>query len=134
MGGFRLEFRVILNGHKPWVVFEFHDFDQFAIRTRTSKPHPMRCKLFAVHVIEFIAMAMAFFDFRFSVQIRTVRSRLKNRRLRTQSHGAAHFNDVLLFVQEAYHWVRRIFVEFSGVGVRQTDHISTVFDDGTLHP
>ena len=56
------EFRVELARHKKGMVFQLDDFHQLAVGRKAAEHETGFLEFFAVAVVEFIAMAMAFID------------------------------------------------------------------------
>ena len=57
-----LKFRMELARHEKRMVFQFDDLDEFAVGRIAAENEPGFLKFFAVGVVEFVAMAMAFVD------------------------------------------------------------------------
>ena len=55
-----LEFRMKLARDKKWMVFQFDDLDEFAVGRIAAENKSGFLEFFAVGVVEFVAMAMAF--------------------------------------------------------------------------
>lgn len=64
---FGFEFRMILNGKKPRMGLQLDDFHQCATGAGAGDDHAGIHELLAVFGVEFVAMAMAFADFRDTV-------------------------------------------------------------------
>ena len=56
----RLEFRVELNTDKPRMILDFDDFDQVFFWIDSGNEHSCFGELFAVIVVEFVAMTVTF--------------------------------------------------------------------------
>ena len=59
---FGLEFRMELDGHKPWVIGNFDDFHQRAIFAGGGNRQPGILKLLSIIVVEFVAMSVSLAD------------------------------------------------------------------------
>ena len=99
--GFALEFGVELAGDEEGVIFEFDDFDEFAVGRCATKNEAGLFEFGAIGVVEFVAVTMAFVDEKCAVEMRAQGVHGELAGLRTQAHGAAFFGDILLFVQQA---------------------------------
>src|SRR5262245_53496594 len=70
---FGLKFRMELAGHKPRMVFEFHDLDQTLGGIDAGEKHPLFFKKLAIFVVELISVTMALGDVFLFIGCKTAR-------------------------------------------------------------
>ena len=109
---FAVEFGMELAGDEEGVFGYFDDFDQFAIGSITAEAEASLLELFAVGVIEFVAMAVAFVHDESAVEASGFCADDELAGLRAEAHGAALFCDSGLLVEHCDDGVRRIGIKF----------------------
>ena len=61
--GLGLKFRMKLHAHEPRMIFDLHDLDQVLFRINSRDEQTCFRELFAIIVVEFIAVTMPFGNF-----------------------------------------------------------------------
>ena len=85
------KFRMELAGDEKRMVLQLDDFDQFAVRRKAAENKAGLLEFFAVGVVEFVAVAVAFVDDKRAVKLARLRADDQLARLRAEPHRAAFF-------------------------------------------
>ena len=56
------EFRVELDGNKPWMIGQFDDLDQASIGAGSGEADAIRFELLSILIVELVAMPMSLVD------------------------------------------------------------------------
>ena len=130
-----LEFRMELASFEIGVVLEFHHFDELSVGRCTCNLETRLFKLFAEFavVVEFVAVTVAFADACALVKLCRIGILGELAGVSAESHGAAFFRDVLLFVHQVDNWVGRFFVELGRVGILPAENVTCEFNHAALH-
>ena len=102
-----------LNSHKPRVVCKFNNFYQSFIRRNTCDFQTAFGKLCSECVIEFPAVAVAFINKGVIVNRSALGDGRKLAWVKSQTHCAALFSDILLVVHDVDDTVRNVRYKFS---------------------
>ena len=130
----RTVFGVELCAYVPALLGYLDDFHKVGSRVDARTLHALGFKLLQIGIVELITMAMSFPDERyFSVGFPYATAFHQFAFVGTQTHGASHLRDVLLFLHHVNHVVGRRSVHFAAVGILVTQHIARKFDNHHLH-
>ena len=133
-----------LAAQEPRVIGDFNDFHQCAIGGLAAENHAHIRKAFAVGIVEFVAVAVAFVDIGCFVGFESVRPFRNGAGIRAEAHGpslvafriaALHglFAEIVPFGHQVDELVLGERVEFFGVGFLDADDVAGEFDDRALH-
>ena len=110
--GFAVEFGMKLAGDKEWVLWQFDDLDEFAVRCVAAESEVGFFEFLAISVIEFVAVAMAFVDNKCAIQAGGFGADDELTWLRAEAHGAAFFGDAGLLVEHRDDGMGRVDIKF----------------------
>ena len=120
LDGFAAELGVGLRGYEIGVIFQLNEFHEVAVGRCAAEDEIFGLELFAVGVVEFVSVAMAFADVLGVIKFGDFAFGRQFARLRAEAHGAAHFGHVLLLVEQSDDGVRRFWIELCGVRALQS--------------
>ena len=129
-----LEFRMELNGRKPGVIGKFNRFHERATGTVSAERHAALFKPLPILGVELVPMSMTLRNLGAAVNSRQERPVGQDAWLSPQPHGRPFLFHGPLFFQKANDRVGGGRIEFCTVGVFQAENMSSVFNDGDLHP
>ena len=130
--GLRFEFGMELDGHKPRMGWNFNHFYQMAIGGEAGKAKSIGFKLFAVAVVDLVAMAMALGNLCGGIGFEGLAAFLKHAWPSPEPHATAEIDYLFLFLHQADDWMGCGRIHFSGMGTFQSTHVSGIFNHGTL--
>ena len=126
-------FRVELRTDIPFVVRYFHDFDEVGFGVCSDALHAGVFVGSAEVAVELIAMTMTFADDFGLIDFSHLAARFQFAFVASEAHGAAHVGDVLLVFHQVDDVERRGRIQFHGVGVVETEHVSAELNHHHLH-
>src|SRR5262249_28122111 len=112
---------------------ELDDFNQATVRRQTAQHQPLRHQLFAIGIVEFVAMPMAFTDFIHAVHLVRKRSFPQLAEVTPQTHRATFRTHTMLMVHEMDDRMGRPFVELCAIGAGQASDIPCKLNCRALH-
>ena len=80
----------------------FNDFNQVTFGIDTDTYHAVFLIFLAVFIVEFIAMAMAFTDNFFTINLAHLAAFFELAFVAAQAHGASHIGEILLVFHDVY--------------------------------
>src|SRR5258705_6250003 len=122
-----------LASDEPGVLRILDDLDQLSVWTESAESQAVLDEQLAVLVGHLITVPMTLADLRGTVHLCNTRAPREARRIRTQSHRAAHVGDELLRLHQRYHRVVALRGEFRRMAVLQAADIARELDDRGLH-
>src|SRR5436190_22797966 len=109
---FAVEFRVKLAGNEEWVICNFDNLYQLAIRSEAAENKLGFLKPFPVGVVELIPMPVSFVYHKGPIQPGSLCSNHQLTRLGTQSHRSSFFGNSSLFVEHRNHRIGGTRIKF----------------------
>lgn len=126
-------FRMELSADIPAEGWDFYNFHQVGFGIDTCTLHAS-CFIFGlIKVVEFVAVAMAFLNVFGAIGFIGFASFLKDTFVSSQSHGAAHVGDGLLFFHDVDDVVGSLFVHFARISIGISQYVTGEFDGNALH-
>ena len=93
----------------------------------------MICQDFPVIVVDFVAVAVALFDFFFAIKTKGFRRFIEEAGTGTESECSADIFHTVLVREQCDHRMRRLWVQLNAVRFVQSGYISGIFYDRKLH-
>ena len=112
---------------------QLHYFHQFAVGRLTAQRHAVLFEYFAISVVEFVAVAMAFGYLRTTVHGIYGGAGFENAVVRPETHCPSHVFDVFLVVHEIDYLAVRLRLELAGGGSFKTAYVAGEFYRHHLH-
>src|SRR6266853_629867 len=109
--GLAVEFWMELAGDEEWMLWQFDNFDQFAIGSVAAETEAGFFELFAVGIVEFVTMTVAFVHNESAIETSGFSADDKLAWLRAEAHRAAFLGNAGLLVEHGDDRVRRVAIE-----------------------
>ncbi len=87
--GSGLKFWMELTAYKPWMIGDFHNFNQAIIRRHTAENKPFFAQRLKVFIIKFIAMSVSFLNKFLTISIMGFCAFFKGTLIGAKTHGPA---------------------------------------------
>src|ERR1700687_3303980 len=113
-----------LAAHHIWVVSQFSDFHQLAIRRHSRKDHAGSLKLFTEGIIELKSMAVTLIHMGNSIGVSSFCSALDLAWIKPDPHRPAHLAYRALFDHQVDHRAFCASVKLRGIRILQVEHMS----------
>src|SRR5210317_1696230 len=130
----RLEFRMKLARHKPWMPSYFHGLHQVPFFVNSGYGQAFAYEVFLERIIEFIPVPVSLGDLCLPVCRVCFRPLGQYTWIGAKTHGSAHVLDFLLLLHQIYHGVLGFRIKLTAVCPLIAAYISREFHDSALHP
>ena len=128
-----LKFWVELNGHKPWVVFYFHNLDQVTLWVYPRDNQPGIFHFLPVGIVELKSVTVSFRYLLFVIYQPAGSAGFESAWAGPQSHGCPFVCDRFLIVHYVDDWSISGGIKLCAVGILFAKNIAGKINYGNLH-
>src|ERR1700675_4959040 len=129
----RFEFRMELAPNKKRMPRNLDHLNVSAVRSRAGNAQPGRHHGLFILAIELVTMPVPLADFSLAVYVVRQRSHFDLARPRSQPHGATQVFHAPQLAQLVDHAMRSRRIELTRIGIRQSAHVTRIFNASRLH-
>src|SRR6202521_4245227 len=129
----RFELRMELAPNEKWMTRNLHHLHVSAVRSRAGNAQPRSHHRLLILAVELIAMPLPLADLGLAIHPIRQRSHLNLAWPPSQPHRATQFFHAPQLAQLVDHAMRSRRIELTRIGIRQSAHVTRIFNASRLH-
>ena len=122
-----------LGADEPFLIGQFHHFNQIALRVASHTLHAVLLKIVEVLIVELIAMTVTLLNVCLTINGTGFATFSQSTIVGSQSHRSSHTRDVLLLFHQVDDRMLSLWIHLCAVGISKSQHIAGELNHHHLH-